>query len=494
VIAMPPSPAPHRPLLLRGVSVVSTADGTRSPAVDVSVRDGVITDISVSSSAPADPSAVVVDAPGRFVVPGYVDAHAHPLPDKGPIPASALGLMLTNGITGFRQMSGSADLLARRRAGTLGMPEDSPDLLAMPGALLTPMNAGSSATAIAAVREQHAAGADFVKAAVIAPQPYFDAQEEANRLGIPILGHLPAGIDVRAAARAGFRSIEHLGPGVTMLVGCSCDQHGLGEAVAAKPGVKIPSMKLPLPAGLMDRLMSRIVRKLVVNPINRSKPIDIELLQRGVDTFDSRDAAEFAADLTAIGVWQCPTLIRMRAQQLCDADEFRDDPNLIYMSRATITEWTTAANKFRKFSAAQRATLRAVYELLLRLAKTFDLAGAKMLTGTDAVGAAWVVPGFSLHREFAELAAAGLSPLRILQMTTRDPAEFFGTTSTMGSVEVGKKADLVVLDADPMDGVANLSRIHAVIHGGRPYSSADLAGIKSRIASVNSSGRLAQPL
>jgi len=345
------------------------------------------------------------------------------------------------------------------------------------------MNAGSSAAAIAAVREQHAAGADFVKAAAIAPQPYFDAQAEANRLGIPVLGHLPAGIDVRAAARSGFRSIEHLGPGVTMLVSCSCDQHGLGEAVAAaKSGVKIPSVRLPLPAGLTMRLMSRIVRKLVVNPTNRSRPVDIELLRRGVDTFDADDAAELAADLTAAGVWQCPTLIRMRAQQLCDAAEFRDDPNLTYMSRATIREWTAAAARFRTFSAAERATLRAVYELLLRLTRIFDQAGAKMLTGTDAVGAAWVVPGFSLHREFAELASAGLRPLRVLQMTTLDPAEFFGTSSTMGSVEVGKKADLVVLDADPMDGVASLGRIHAVIHGGRLYSSTDLADIKNRIA------------
>jgi hypothetical protein len=198
---MPSSPAPHRPLVLRGVSVVSTADGTHGPAVDVSVRDGVITAISASSSGPADPFAVVVDAPGRFVVPGYVDAHAHPLPASGPIPASALGLMLANGITGFRQMSGSAGLLARRRAGTLGLPADAPDLLALPGALLTPMNAGSSAAAI-------------------------------------------------AAARSGFRSIEHLGPGSRCSSAAPATSTGWARpSPRPSPASRSPRSGFPFPPG-----------------------------------------------------------------------------------------------------------------------------------------------------------------------------------------------------------------------------------------------------
>jgi imidazolonepropionase-like amidohydrolase len=466
-------------LVLRGVTVVETADGARTPNLDIQIADGVIT--AISATAP-DGLAEVVDATGKYVVPGYVDMHVHALPDHGPIPAGALGLMLANGITGFRQMSGSLDLLARRRAGTLGMPVDAPGLLAMPGGLLTPMNAGTAAAAVATVREHHLAGADFVKAALVTPAVYFEAQTEANRLGIPLLGHLPSGIDVRAAARSGFRSIEHLGPGATMLVGCSCEAHCLADELAAAPGVGLPAVRIPFLGGIVERVMRRVLRRIVVNPTNMAKPADIALMQRAIDTFDEDVAAALAADVSSSGTWQCPTLIRMRAQQLCDAAEFSSDPHLRFMAPSTVAQWTAAAEKFGRFTDAQRATFRAGYDLLLRLTKIYDRAGARMLAGTDAVGAAWVVPGFSLHREFAELAAAGLSPLRILQMTTSEPAAFLGTTDTMGSVEVGMQADLVVLDADPVVDVANLARITAVVRAGNVYSSADLDRLKNRIA------------
>lgn len=473
-----------RPLVLRAVTVVDTADGARTPNLDVRISDGVITGISATSPEGADATVDVVDAAGRYVVPGYVDMHVHALPDHGPIPASALGLMLVNGITGFRQMGGSLDLLARRQAGTLGMPVDAPQLLAMPGGLLTPLNAGTAA-AVATVREQHSAGADFVKTALITPAVYFEAQEEANRLGIPVLGHLPSGIDVRAAARSGFRSIEHLGPGATMLVGCSCDAKGLADQLAAAPGVTLPTVKIPFLSGIVERIMGNVLRRIVVNPTNAAKPADIALMQRAIDTFDEDVAAELAADVTASGTWQCPTLIRMRAQQLCDAAEFSSDPNLRFMASATIKQWTAAADRFRWFTDAERATFRTGYDLLLRLTKIYDRAGARMLTGTDAVGAAWVIPGYALHREFGELASAGLSPLRILQMATSEPAAFLGTTDTMGGVGMGRQADLVVLDEDPVVDVRNLARINAVVRAGRLYSSVDLDRLKRRIASTS---------
>ena len=95
----------------------------------------------------------------------------------------------------------------------------------------------------------------------------------------------------------------------------------------------------------------------------------------------------------------------------------------------------------------------------------FDAEGVNLLAGTDAVGAAWVVPGSSLHREAAELAAAGLTPLRVLQLLTSEPARYLGLEDA-GVVREGARADLVLLDADPLLDVANLRRIHAVILDG----------------------------
>jgi imidazolonepropionase-like amidohydrolase len=106
-----------------------------------------------------------------------------------------------------------------------------------------------------------------------------------------------------------------------------------------------------------------------------------------------------------------------------------------------------------------------------------------MMAGSDAVGAGWLVPGFSLHREFDELEKAGLSPLRVLQMATRNGAEFLGRTSSMGSVEPGKDADLVLLDANPIESVQNLHRIHAVVRSGFYRDRADLEALKARVES-----------
>jgi imidazolonepropionase-like amidohydrolase len=93
-----------------------------------------------------------------------------------------------------------------------------------------------------------------------------------------------------------------------------------------------------------------------------------------------------------------------------------------------------------------------------------------------------MAPGLTLRQEFGELAKAGLSPLKILQMTTTDPADYLGRRDSMGTVEPGRDADLVVLDANPLDSVENLHQINAVVRAGKHYSAADLAALKAKVA------------
>ena len=92
-----------------------------------------------------------------------------------------------------------------------------------------------------------------------------------------------------------------------------------------------------------------------------------------------------------------------------------------------------------------------------------------------------MAPGLTLRQEFAELAKAGFSPLKILQMTTINPAQYLGREDTMGTVKPGRNADLVVLDANPLDDVENLHRINAVVRAGTYYSAAQLAALKIRV-------------
>jgi imidazolonepropionase-like amidohydrolase len=123
------------------------------------------------------------------------------------------------------------------------------------------------------------------------------------------------------------------------------------------------------------------------------------------------------------------------------------------------------------------ATDREAYQRQLALTNPFDDAGVRMLVGADGGGQ---VPGQSIHQEFDELAKAGLSPLKILRMTTLNPAEFLGRTETMGSIDVGKNADIVLLDHDPVESVQNLHSISGVVRAGFYYSHADLEALRAR--------------
>jgi len=472
-------PNPHKSLILRGVTVVDTRDGSLTPEVNVTVAAGRIVSIGPDDPASAS-SSEVIEATGKYLVPGFLDLHVHTLEDKDP--SGALALLLASGVTGVRQMSGSDRLLERRRQGALQLPEASPALLAMPGAILTPVNAGTPADAIATVRSQHAAGADFIKVGMVAPVPFFAAQAEAERLEIPIVGHLPTGIDVVAASKGGMKSIEHLGPGVGILAATSADEPAVRRILSGRKELKLPPVKLPF----MDKLMTAMIKKIVVNPLARATSVDVAALERADSTFDEDRVRALAAHFVADGTWQSPTLIRVRTQQFADAPEYRNDPNLRYLAPGTIKQWQKTTKKFGQLPAATRATFRANYALQLRLTKLFDGAGVKMIAGSDVSGAAWLVPGFSLHQEFDELAAAGLSPLRVLQMATLDGAEFLGTSDTMGTVATGKNADLVLLDGNPVERVANLHAIAGVVRSGRYYSRADLDALQEEVATARS--------
>jgi imidazolonepropionase-like amidohydrolase len=233
-------------------------------------------------------------------------------------------------------------------------------------------------------------------------------------------------------------------------------------------------------------MFERIIKRLVVNPATLNRASSIEALGLASATLDERLAQLLAERFIADGTWQVPTLVRSRTSQLCDDPAYAADSDHRYMSPKTLRRWKWAAKRFDRMPSSYRETLRAGYGALLQLTALLDRAGAPMMTGSDAVGAIWEVPGKSLHQEFDELGAAGLTPLRVLQMTTVRPAEFLDATAHMGSVEVGKYADLVILDADPTCSVANLHGIRGVVSGGRYHSQADLEATKARVASQRS--------
>jgi len=460
-------------LVIRNVTVVDTNTGKRSPNMSVVVEGGKITKVASSRSIKAESSMQVVDGHGKYIVPGFWNMHSHALNPGDQ--TDQLNLMLANGITGFRQMSGSPELLKMRKDGKLILPPDSPEVLVMPGQILTFANAATPQAAVAEVQRQKQEGADFIKTINLSGPSFEAALLEANRQGLPYAGHLSGGVDAVKMSELGMRAIEHLGPTETLLVSCSTDEAALRKEFANAPNRTL--------GALAPDAAARLSRVLVTNPVLAAvlaDPTFAPKLQRMIDTYSETKCRAVAAVFVAHDTWQAPTLIRLKAMELGDDPSFRNNPDLKYEPAETRQFWDSLGDKFATLPAATQETLKQLFALQLRVTKLFEQSGVKILAGDDG-GAGWLVPGFCFHQEFELLAEGGLSPLRVLQSTTIDGAKFLGLQTANGTVEGGKNANLVLLDEDPIKSVSNLNKIYGVVRAGKFYSRADLDALLMRV-------------
>ncbi|WP_206244192.1 amidohydrolase family protein [Novosphingobium terrae] len=468
------APVPPRDLRIENVTIVDPRDGSKARGMSIAITLGRITDIFPTGSKQLSPQVQVVDGTGKFVVPGYNDMHSHVL--ELPDPSGSLALMLAEGVTGFRQMSGSPALLAARRAGKLPIGELAPALLETPGSLLTPFNAGSADAVIEEIRRQKAQGADFVKVGMIAPEVFFVALEEGRKQGIALLGHLQEGTDALDATAAGFRSVEHLGPGSTVWICCSDDEAELRADSYRREVIKAPPFKIPF----LETLVMKKLGKMLINPSAFAKPGDVDRLQRAIHSFNPDKGHAVAERFREDGSWHVPTMVRLRTQEYAELTEYEQDEMLAYMPARAVKNWREVTARFKALPATMRHAFRDAYPRQLELAKLLCDSGVRMMAGTD--GGSYLGPGLTLKQEFAELALAGISPLRILQMATVDPADYLGRSDAMGRVAIGYDADLLLLDADPLARVEHLHGIAAVVRAGAYHSAQALDTLRRTVA------------
>ncbi len=466
-------PAPDGSALIEGVTIVDPRDGNGSPNMDVAIDGARIGDVFPSGTRPVPANMQVIDGWGLFLVPGYNDMHSHVL--ELPDPAGSLALMLAEGVTGFRQMSGSPALLAARRAGRLPIGPAAPALHETPGSLITPFNAGTAAAAAAEIRRQKAMGADFIKVGMVAPDVFFAALDEARAQGIPILGHLQEGTDAVQASAVGFRSVEHLGPGSTIWICCSKEEPELRADSYRREVIKAPPFKIPF----LEKLVMKRLGSMLINPAAFAKPKDVERLKRAMDSFDLGKGQAVAERFRADGSWHVPTLVRLRTQEYADLPEYEQDEMLSYMPEIAVRNWQEVTARFKALPADMRRSYREAYPRQLALTKLLANAGVRMLVGTD--GGSYLGPGLTLRQEFKELAEAGLSSLDILRMATVNAAHYLGREDRMGRVAPGFDANLVLLRKDPLQQVENLHDIAGVVRGGAFYSASALAALKQNV-------------
>ena len=453
--------------VIDNITVVDTRDGSTSPGMTLVLDQGRIA--RMLPTHPLRPLRVAsgvtrVDGSGQYVVPGYLDMHTHAMPAPGQ-PQTHWPVLLAHGITGVREMSGSPAQIERARqlnADSRAGRVDAPEVLQMPADLV----AGNPpvAAVVAMVGQHKAAGADFIKLINANREATLALIAEAGRQGLGVAGHLPIAISAVDASQAGMRAIEHLGAGMGILLDCAADEVAIRRSMLSGGAARPP---FP-PTFVLSPTLYRAV--------------EAPLYQRLLDSFDAAKCQAVTQGLARQQTWQVPTLLRLKSMATSSDARWRNDPNLAYVDKTTRALWQSLADQYaRQVPAAAAATFRVHFAANQQLTGLMLAQGVKLLAGSD-LGGIWIVPGASLHQEFAELAEAGLSPLQVLQSSTLNGAEFLGRQASMGTVEEGKNADLVLLDANPLADVANLGKISAVVLQGRYLPKTALEAMKQASA------------
>ena len=402
-----------------------------------------ITEFAPTKTVRVPKDAQVVDATGKFLIPGLWDMHVHWYGyDK-----AYLRLFTANGVTGVRIMWGAPIHFEWRKeiqAGTLLGPRmviastilDGPKPI-WPGSIAVANEAEARRAVIKVKRE----GADFVKVYSLLPrEAYFAIADEAKKQGIPFAGHVPFFVSAGEASDAGQRSIEHL---TGILAACSAREEELRKGFEDAFSNLPQGRRLPSPAH--TRLLTRMM----------------------LDTFSPEKAATLFTRLKRNHTWQCPTFTVLRSGAFINDPNFRNDPRLKYMPTQLRTQWDPSTDfRFRERTAEDFDLSRLVYKKQIELVGMMHRAGVEFLAGTD-VENPYCFPGFSLHDELELLVQAGLSPMEALQTATLNPARFLGNEKEFGTVEEGKIADLVLLEANPLEDIRNTTKINSVVLNGR---------------------------
>jgi imidazolonepropionase-like amidohydrolase len=382
---------------------------------------------------------VIINGKGFYLIPGLWDMHVHLVfGDWFPMAQEiSLPLFVANGVTGVRDMGSELATVQAWRNEIEGQRLIGPRIMTSGPMLDGPKPRFPSSLAITtpedgrrAVETLKHSGADFIKLQSLIPRDaVFAIADEAKKQEIPFEGHVPDSVRSSEMSNAGMHSFEHL-----------------------------------------------------IGIFEGSSPLEDEFLKgdktetKFLASYDPERAAALAALLAKNQTWQCPTLVWERGGNLIDVTDFSKDTRAKYVPaywrNHTWKDFTQQVET--DFNTDSLETRQKFLDKELEVVQLLHKAGVPFLAGTDTPPGVYIFPGFSLHEELQRLVAAGFTPLEALQTATLNPARFFRMEDQFGSIEPGKFADLVFLDANPLEDIRNTQKVAAVILNGRYFSKADL--------------------
>jgi imidazolonepropionase-like amidohydrolase len=389
--------------------------------------------------------------------------HAHPLLTQDSFfPGFVLALYVANGVTGIRDMFGPLEQKKQWRKAIDERMVVGPRMILAGPLLDGPKSHIQGAVLIKnedearqAIRSMKAHGADFAKIhETLSRDSYFALADEAKRQNLPFDGHVPASVTAFEASDAGQRSIEHL---TNVAIACSSVRESLQSQWSA--------------ALLAD-----------------DKAIGLRDLARaeaqGLLNLDEQNCRELAARFVKNRTWQDPTLVVLRVAAFGNSRAMAEDPRLRYIPVSIRKDWAVDKSAlFRAFTREDFVLAQKAFPTFLKIVGLMHRAGVKFLAGSDPP-APYCLPGFSIHDELSLFVDAGLSPADALRTATINPAKFLGTLGDTGTVEVGKTADLVLLDANPLEDISNTRKISGVVLRGDYLPRRILEQMLAKVASA----------
>lgn len=434
--------ASMQPIVLTHLTIIDVTGAPPKTDMSVVIVGNRIHAIGKSGKIRVPKNSRIVDATGKYLMPGLWDMHVHlSLATELAMPA-----LIANGVTGVRDMGGDLDqidawrrritndeLLGPRivRAGSIvdGPKPDAPFRI-------TVSNATEARRAVISLKRR---GADFIKIHNAVPRDaYFALADESRRQKIPFVGHIPKEITPAEASDAGQRGIEHT-------------------------------------ESLFDHILSTASRR---------QQNANEALNQAFAAYGNEQAALLFRRFRRNDTWYDPVLITYRSFAYRSDFARNPDPRNRYVAASTKRIWDKYQPVSRDVPAEITAVRKSAYQRFLKLVGLMRRQKVKMLAGTDTGGIRDVFPGFSLHDELELLVQAGFTPLEAIQAATINPAEFLGLKSLLGTVGKGKIADLILLEANPLENIAYTKSIFAVIVNGQYLSRETLQKILNDVGSA----------
>jgi len=392
----------------------------------VVVIDDKIATIGHVDTIPVPKGAEVIDGTDRFLIPGLAEMHAHVTSTDARQVDRLSTLFIANGVTTIRGMLGQPSHLVLREQFESG--EVFGPRLVTSGPSLNGRSVSGAVDAERQVREQKAAGYDFIKVHPGLSNAEFSAlADTANEIGMPYGGHVPVAAGVRQALNKRMATIDHLDGYFAALLPVS---EGGGGGYG----------------GFFDVMLAGV--------LNADEIPGIVAATKNAQT------------------WNVPTEVLV--EQMIDntpMTELQKRPEMRYVPAETLKRWISSKEEALNERGFNAETAALAITLRRRLILELNEAGAGLLLGSDAPQV-FNVPGFSIHRELVALVAAGLSPYEAIRTGTVAAAEFL--SSNGGIVAQGKDADLILLDANPLEDIQNSKRIHGVMLRGHWYPKAEL--------------------